>query len=451
MNSWGRLVKRTFDIVFALVGIFLTWWIIVMAIVIASIESRSFGLFIQNRVGKNGKIFSVFKIKTMKKLTGINTTITTANDMRITKNGKLFRDSKIDELPQLFNVLFGSMSFVGPRPDVEGYADKLEDDDRIILSIRPGITGPASLKYKNEEEILAGVDNPKEYNDKVIWPDKVEINKEYIKNWSLKSDIEYILKTLGQKDIWIEFFFQSTNKKRIISFLSLDILISLVTIVLSYLLRFNFLIEPNYYTSMVIMMLFLIPIKIVTFLMFRVYHVAWRFFGLTEYKQIVLAHFISYGFFTFIYLIFRNETIPFPLSVIIIDIFLSIFFIGFLRISKRLYLENKRSSYASKLLIVGTNARSADIIKSAMRGEISYYPMALVSDNKHMVGTYFSNIPVYNKSAIEKIVKELEIDSVVITEEVNQKELDILFTQLKGLGIKDIKIVEMFQGNQSSV
>ncbi len=249
--------------------------------------------------------------------------------------------------------------------------------------------------------------------------------------------------------MWIEFFFQSTSKKRIISFLALDILISLVTIVLSYLLRFNFLIEPNYYTSMVTMMLLLIPIKIVIFLIFKVYHVAWRFFGLTEYKQIVLAHLVSYGFFTIIYLIFRNETIPFPLSVIIIDLFLSIFFIGFLRISKRLYLERNRVAYTSKLLIVGTNSRSEDIIKSAMRGEISYYPIALVSDNKHTVGTYFSSIPVYNKSAIEKIVKEFEIDSVVITEEISQKELDILFIQLKRLGIKDIKIVDMFQGNQS--
>jgi lipopolysaccharide/colanic/teichoic acid biosynthesis glycosyltransferase len=123
-------------------------------------------------------------------------TVTTANDKRITKSGRFFRKYKIDELPQLINVLKGDMSFVGPRPDVPGYADKLEGEDRIILSIKPGITGPASLKYKNEEEILASEKNPKEYNDKIIWPDKVKINKEYIKNWSLKKDIEYIIKTI---------------------------------------------------------------------------------------------------------------------------------------------------------------------------------------------------------------------------------------------------------------
>jgi len=191
-----HLSKRLFDLLLSFVGIVLTWWIILLAWIISSIETRSNGFFVQKRVGKDGKLFNLYKIKTMKEVDGLNTSITTLNDARITKSGKFFRKTKIDELPQFFNVLIGDMSFVGPRPDVEGYADKLKGDDRIILSVRPGITGPASLKYKNEEEILAKVDNPKLYNDTVIWPDKVKINKEYIKNWSLKKDIEYIIKTI---------------------------------------------------------------------------------------------------------------------------------------------------------------------------------------------------------------------------------------------------------------
>jgi len=194
MSKKDKLIKRIFDFVLALMGLLITWPIILVAWIIASIETKSNGMFSQIRVGENGKLFKIYKIKTMKDKKG--TTITTANDKRITKSGKIFRKYKIDELPQLWNVLIGDMSFVGPRPDVPGYADKLEGDDRIVLSIKPGITGPASLKYKNEEEILAQVKNPKEYNDKVIWPDKVKINKEYIKNWSLKKDIEYIIKTV---------------------------------------------------------------------------------------------------------------------------------------------------------------------------------------------------------------------------------------------------------------
>lgn len=192
----NNFTKRSFDIVVSFLGLTFSWWLIFIAWVIATFETRSNGFFIQKRVGKDGKIFNVIKIKTMKKVEGVDTTITSSNDVRITKSGKFFRDTKIDELPQLINVLIGDMSFVGPRPDVPGYADKLEGEDRIVLSIRPGITGPASLKYKNEEEILASQNDPKWYNDKVIWPDKVKINKEYIKNWSLKKDIQYIIKTV---------------------------------------------------------------------------------------------------------------------------------------------------------------------------------------------------------------------------------------------------------------
>lgn len=196
MRAWGAWGKRLFDIFLSLLGILLTFWIILIAVMVASIETKSLGIFIQQRVGRYGKLFRVFKIKTMRPIKSIEGTITTTHDPRITKSGKFFRETKIDELPQLFNVLFGTMSFVGPRPDVAGYADKLEGEDRVILTIRPGITGPASLKYKNEEQILSNVSNPQEYNDKVIWVDKVRINRAYIRDWSFKKDIEYIIKTV---------------------------------------------------------------------------------------------------------------------------------------------------------------------------------------------------------------------------------------------------------------
>jgi len=122
--------------------------------------------------------------------------ITIKNDQRITSFGKFIRKYNLDELPQIFNVLKGEMSFVGPRPDVKGYADLLQGNDKIILSLKPGITGPATLAFQNEEELLAKQDKPKQYNDEVLWPKKVTINKEYITNWSLISDLKYIIKTL---------------------------------------------------------------------------------------------------------------------------------------------------------------------------------------------------------------------------------------------------------------
>lgn len=189
-------LKFLFDMILTIIALSLVWWVILIAWIIASIETKSNGFFLQKRVGQYGKLFNVIKIKTMKEIKGINTTITSSSDIRITKSGKFFRKTKIDELPQLINILLTDMSFVGPRPDVQGYADKLDDEDKVILSLRPGITGPASIKYKNEEEILSKQSNPKEYNDNVIWPDKVKINKEYIEKYSFFKDLEYIKKTI---------------------------------------------------------------------------------------------------------------------------------------------------------------------------------------------------------------------------------------------------------------
>lgn len=147
----------------------------------------AFGIFKQQRIGKNGALFTIYKLETLKE---------TEDGLAPKPFGKLVRRFKIDEWPQLFNVLKGDMSFVGPRPDVRGYADALKGEDRLILSVRPGITGPATLKYKNEEQILSLQDNPAAYNDKVLWPDKIKINKTYVKEWSFRKDLLYIWKTI---------------------------------------------------------------------------------------------------------------------------------------------------------------------------------------------------------------------------------------------------------------
>ena len=196
LRTTDKLQKRIFDIVLSVFGICMTWWLMLLAWLVASIETKSNGLFMQERIGKKGKPFFVLKIKTMKTIEDMVTTVTTSRDRRITTSGAFFRKIKIDELPQLFNVLFGSMSFVGPRPDVSGFADKLRGEDSIILTVCPGITGPASLKYKDEEALLSDQIDPEKYNAEVIWPDKVRINKDYINNWSLKKDIIYIIKTI---------------------------------------------------------------------------------------------------------------------------------------------------------------------------------------------------------------------------------------------------------------
>lgn len=132
----------------------------------------------------------------MRDVKDIDTTVTTDNDIRITTLGRLFRKTKIDELPQLINVFKGDMSFVGPRPDVPGYADILKGKDRIILEVRPGLTGPATLKYRNEQSLLAAQKDPETFNHKVLWPDKVRLNREYVEEWSFVWDLDCLFRTI---------------------------------------------------------------------------------------------------------------------------------------------------------------------------------------------------------------------------------------------------------------
>ena len=152
-------------------------------------------IFRQQRVGRHGQLFTIYKFRSM--TTGHQgSSVSVAGEARITPLGAVLRRYKIDELPELWNVLKGDMSLVGPRPDVPGYADKLTGDDREILLLRPGITGPASLKYRNEEELLATVDNPQEYNDTVIYPDKIRLNRYYLHHYSFWKDIQMIICTV---------------------------------------------------------------------------------------------------------------------------------------------------------------------------------------------------------------------------------------------------------------
>tara|TARA_Y100000768_G_scaffold387224_1_gene377796 strand:+ start:7275 stop:7892 length:618 start_codon:yes stop_codon:yes gene_type:complete len=196
LSLGSRFIKRSFDILFSSFLAILLLPIISLAWLIASIETNSNGIFIQERIGKEGKPFGLLKIKTMFDSSKAHNSISILNSSRISVSGKFFRKYKIDELPQVFNIIMGSMSFVGPRPDVPGYADRLEDDDRVMLLVRPGITGPASIKYKNEENLLEKSENAIHLNDNIIWPDKVRINIEYVKNYSFYNDLIYIIKTI---------------------------------------------------------------------------------------------------------------------------------------------------------------------------------------------------------------------------------------------------------------
>lgn len=191
-----KLNKRGFDIIFSFVGLVFTFPLIFISFLAIVISSRTSGIYAPYRIGRHGLPFKIYKLKTMREGSGPINSVTTKNDPRITSIGKWLRKFKIDELPQLWNVLKGEMSLVGPRPDVAGFADQLQGQDREILSLLPGITGLATLKFKQEEELLAQQKDPIAYNREVIWPEKIKLNREYIKNYSFGLDIQILWKTI---------------------------------------------------------------------------------------------------------------------------------------------------------------------------------------------------------------------------------------------------------------
>ena len=194
------ILKWLFDRFWGVVGLLLLWPLLIIVAILIKVKMPGGPvLFKQKRVGRHGKLFTMYKFRSMT-VSHSGSSVSVAGEARITPLGATLRRYKLDELPELWNVMIGEMSIVGPRPDVPGYADKLQGDDRRILELRPGITGPASLKYRNEEELLAKVENPVEYNDTVIFPDKVRINLYYLDHYSFIDDMHIILCTLfGQK------------------------------------------------------------------------------------------------------------------------------------------------------------------------------------------------------------------------------------------------------------
>ena len=202
--------KWIFDRLVALIGLLFLWPVLLVVAIMIKVKMPGGPVFfVQKRVGRGGKLFSCHKFRTMT-INHNGSTVSVAGDSRITSFGATLRHYKLDELPELWDVLIGNMSFVGPRPDVPGYADKLQGDDRDVLKLRPGITGPATLKYRLEDEMILEYVVKKqtngdtrsiqeiaiEYNDKVIYPDKVRLNCYYYRHYSFWKDIELIFATI---------------------------------------------------------------------------------------------------------------------------------------------------------------------------------------------------------------------------------------------------------------
>lgn len=197
MKKFNEILKRIFDLLVSFMGIVILSPVFIIASIAIKLDSKGKILFLQKRVGRYGKEFNIYKFRTMvTDAEKMGKQITVGKDSRITKVGAFLRKFKIDELPQLFNVFKGDMSLVGPRPEVPKYVSLYNEEQRRVLEVRPGITDMASLRYKDENDILGNVENPEEYYINIIMKDKLNLNLEYIEKSNIFFDIYLIIKTI---------------------------------------------------------------------------------------------------------------------------------------------------------------------------------------------------------------------------------------------------------------
>ena len=241
-------------------------------------------------------------------------------------------------------------------------------------------------------------------------------------------------------------FLKPTQTKRIIFFLSSDILISFFSLFLAYNLRFNFVVPSDFMNNFFKTFMILIVCKISLFIYFNIYKTAWRFFSLFEIKKILLAHFYSYLIFVVIFLIFREELSPFARSIIIIDLMLSLVFIVFFRLLKRILLETGSSQKFKNTLIIGADPYIRNLLQT--KKELNYSPVAMLDDKPELIGTYISDLKVYAFDELKRVIKSRDIEAVVISKSYEQKSLIEIFETLNKFEITDIKVINNLQDKE---
>jgi len=251
----------------------------------------------------------------------------------------------------------------------------------------------------------------------------------------------------------VKLLLRPTSTKRLLFFLFVDIIISFLTLYLSYLLRFNFIIPDMFLISFWLIYLLLTGLKIFFLFLFKNYFIVWRFFSFGDAKNIIFAHILAYAVFSMIYIVFYQYFAPFPRSVIVIDFFLSLIFIGVLRASKRFFSEREQASAVKSTLLIGINSKTSTIIQSALRGDIDYYPVAIIAvdDNENTVYSYINNIKVYPVESLEELISDKDISAVIITEKIEISVLKSIVDKVTYLGINDIKQVKLLGDNNEKL
>lgn len=384
--------------------------------------------------------------------------------MRVTGFGRLLRKTNIDELPQLINVLKGEMSLVGPRPEVPKYAALYSEEQKKVLNVRPGMTDYASLKYRNENELLGNRKNPEEYYINSVMPEKLALNLEYIHNKSLFLDFKLIIWTVA--DIITSLFsgfrrnFSNAsfkrNMQRTFFYLALDCIFIGLSMYGAFILRFEGVIPENFIMNMNIFILLALFIKIPFLYYEGLYKISWSYVGLSELVSLFKSLVFSSIFFGSILFIFRTSPLfaAFPRSILIIDFILTFTFIGNFRIIKRIYLNYivKVPEDGEKVLIIGAGNTGEQIVRNMLNAR-DYFPVGFLDDDAGKLGSTIHGIRVMGRrEEMIKVVNENNVESILIAmPSASPRIIRETFDFGRAAGIKKIKIVpslrEIISGN----
>jgi len=436
-------LPRSFDLVVSLIGLLLTFPLLVISAAVILITSRGGFLFKQGRVGRDGESFTLYKLRTMRASSG-GPQVTKKADSRITTVGRFLRKTKLDELPTLWNVLVGNMSIVGPRPEVPRYVDLEDEAWRVVLAAKPGITDPVTLQLRNEEELLATVEgDPEEYYLKELLPLKLKGNISYLRMRSWRADLKVLARTIMAILVPAEAPAPTTTGKKerarplprpvqkLMSrwgLVMLDLLVLTAAFVFSYLMRFDFAVPRKEIQPGVIQLLIALPIQLLALYVTGVRKFVWRYIGINE-----LGTFARAAILAAIPLLVLRMTLPqslsagrMPISVIIMD---SIFVLGgtmMLRISRRMVYEryeklqiNTQAIGRNKkqILLIGAGRAGVLAAKEIQgRSDMDFNIIGFVDDAPAKQGMIIQGIQVRGTTKdLPRLVNDLNIDQVILT------------------------------------
>lgn len=445
--------KRIIDVALALSAlIFLSpFFIIISALIVIT---SGFPVFYrQERIGRNWRKFHILKFRTMvKNADRIGPALSASLDNRITPVGKFLRKYKLDELPQLINVIKGEMSIVGPRPEVMKYIEFYKNEYDDILRVRPGISDYASIEYRNESELLNRSLDPEDYYIKNLLPQKIQLYFKYIENKSFLTDINIIISTirviLGLKATSSDTIPLSGFKRKAV-FILLDIAAFSASLLLSLQIRFNFDQNAIPAGSLIYYLAVFSAVKISVYFYFRLYNISWRFVSLHELANIAKACVLSSGLlFVFIYGSSSGIFAGFSRSVLLMDLVLGFLFSAGLKISRRMYIEVVRKSNNNpnlqRTLIVGAGCTGEQLLRDLNRSyDRRINPVGFVDDDPKKQNIFVQGVKVLGTTAeIPSIIKFFNVDSVIIAVlsagNAFHKKINLIAREC---GVRDVKVV----------